>query len=116
MIHDIINNVYKEDYKAETSAEVQPQSTSNAPLNKSQSSKLREKRSQQLLPFNSQDENRSDLRRLTRTRKPPDRFGSSINSKKNQLCEIKKETKLVALRDKKRKKRRANCSRGPKTG
>ena len=55
-------------------AVAQPQSTSNTPLNKSQSSELREERSQQPLPSNSQVENCSDLRRSTRTRKPPDRF------------------------------------------
>ena len=55
-----------------------PQSTPNAPLNESQSSELREERSQQALPSNSRDENRSDLRRSTRRRKPPDRFGVYI--------------------------------------
>ena len=55
-----------------------PQSTPNAPLNESQSSELREEKSQQALPSNSRDENRSDLRRSTRTRKPPDRFGVYI--------------------------------------
>ena len=56
-------------------AVAQPQSTPNAPLNKSQSSELSEEKFQQALPSNSRDENRSDLRRSTRTRKPPDRFG-----------------------------------------
>ena len=55
-----------------------PQSTPNALLNESQSSELREEKSQQALPSNSRDENRSDLRRSTRTRKPPDRFGVYI--------------------------------------
>ena len=43
-------------------AVARPQSTSNALLNESQSSELREDRSQQALPSNSRDENRSDLR------------------------------------------------------
>ena len=59
-------------------AVARPQSTPNAPLNESQSSELREERSQQALPSNSRDENRSDLRRSTRMRKPPDRFGAYI--------------------------------------
>ena len=56
----------------------QAQSASDASLNESQSSELREEKSQQPLPSNSQDENRSDLRRSTRTRKPPDRLGVYI--------------------------------------
>ena len=64
--------------KIDPYAVARPQSTSNAPLNESQSSELREERSQQALPSNSRDENRSDLRRSTRTRKPPDRFGVYI--------------------------------------
>ena len=62
----------------ETEANDRPQSTPNAPLNESQSSELREERSQQALPSNSRDENHSDLRRSTRTRKPPDRYGVYI--------------------------------------
>ena len=70
-------------HKTETSeidpyAVARPQSTSNTPLNDSQSSELREERSQQTLPSTSQDKNRSDLRRSTRTRKPPDGFGVYI--------------------------------------
>ena len=42
-----------------------PQSISNSSLNESQNSKLREERSQQPLPSNSQDENCSDLRHST---------------------------------------------------
>ena len=49
-------------------AVARPQSTSNSLLNESQSSELREERSQQPLSSNSQDENRLDLRRSTRTR------------------------------------------------
>ena len=59
-------------------AVARPQSTPNALLNEYQSSKLREERSQQPLPSNPQDENRSNLRRSIRTRKPPDRFGVDV--------------------------------------
>ena len=40
--------------------------------------------------------------------------GSGLVRIKTDWRENKKETKLVALRDKKRKKRRPNCSCGPK--
>ena len=76
-------SVYSPTREAKTSklnpyVEAQPQSTPDAPLNKSQNSKLREERSQQSLPSIFQDENRSDLRRSTRTRKPPDTSGVYI--------------------------------------
>ena len=41
---------------------------------------------------------------------------SSLIRRKTEWSESKKEAKLVALRDKKRKKLRENCSRGPKAG
>ena len=40
----------------------------------------------------------------------------SLIPRKTDWSESKKETKLVALRDKKREKHRANCIRGPKAG
>ena len=58
--------------------DAQPQLTSDAPLNESQSNELRKERSQQPSPSNSQNENCLDLRRSTRTHKPPDRFGVYI--------------------------------------
>ena len=90
MIHDIINNVYK-DYKAETSKinpylEAQLQSSFQAPQNESQRSELREERPQQPLPFNSPDENRSDLRRSSQTRKPTCRFWSCLRNYCCALC------------------------------
>ena len=42
--------------------------------------------------------------------------GSNLIRRKSDWSESRKEIKVVAIRDKKRKKRRANCSRGLKEG
>ena len=41
---------------------------------------------------------------------------SNLIRRKTNWSESRKEIKLVAIRDKKRKKRYANCSHGPKEG
>ena len=54
-------------------------------------------------------------RRCNATKRASSKRSSPIR-RKTDWSENKKERKLVALRDKKRKKRHANCSRRPKVG